>query len=184
MSSKLGFGVHLVANPLGVDLAFHLREREQKVAHHPTHRCGGVELLLYADQPAVVPVHQPVHCEEVGKRAGDTIKLVHHDGLDLADLDVSQKTREFRSLHILAGEAVIHVVFDELPWLAHGYLHRDALGDQALLIVESIEVGDRLTFVRTTDVTDNADCSTRISIRMVLLWGSSHSPSFLSVSAS
>ena len=105
---RLGGG-DLVADPLGGDLAFELREGEQHVQRQPAHRGGGVEGLGHRDEGDPGGVEDGDDAGEVGERAGQPIDLVDDHDIDCAGLDVGQQLAKAGAVHRAAGEAAVVV---------------------------------------------------------------------------
>jgi hypothetical protein len=100
----------LVADALGGELALELRERQEDVQQHPTHRIGGVELLGHRHEGHVVPVEDLHQFGEVEQGATEAVDLVRHHHINVPRFNVGNQSPQCGTLECAARETAIVVV--------------------------------------------------------------------------
>ena len=103
-------GGELVADALGGQLALELREREEDVQHHPSHRVRGIDLLCDGHEGRAVFLEDLDQLSEVEQRSRQAINLVDHDDVDLACADIVHEALQGGTQQRAAGEAAVVVV--------------------------------------------------------------------------
>jgi hypothetical protein len=99
----------LSPNTLSRHLTLKLSEGQQHVQRESTHRRGCVELLGDRDKRHSLLVKGLNNPSEVGEGSGETVDLIHHNGVNFAGGDVDQELLESRPLHVATGEAAVIV---------------------------------------------------------------------------
>ena len=95
-------GLHLITGPLADDLAFKLGEGKQDVQRQTPHAARGAELLRDRDERHVVGVERAHDLGKVQQRPRQSVHLVDHDAIDLADLNVVHQPPTGRRPHRFA----------------------------------------------------------------------------------
>ena len=102
-------GGDLVPNPLGGDLPFKLRERQQDIQHQPAHGGCRVERLGYGDEGAFRLIQPFDQLGEVHQGAGQAVNLVDNHHVDPAGIDVGHQASQCRALKRPPGKSAIVV---------------------------------------------------------------------------
>jgi len=100
---------HLVTGSLGDDLTFKLGEGQEDVEHQPAHRISRIELLGHAHKSHALAFEYLQHLGKVQQRSTEAIYFVDHDAIDLACLDVCQKSLQGCPIHIATCETTVVV---------------------------------------------------------------------------
>ena len=103
-------GGELVADALGGQFALELREGQQDVQQHPTHRIGGVELLRHRHEGHVVLVEDLHQFGEIEQGPAQAVDLVGDNDIDLPRFDVGDQALQGRPLKCATRESAIVVV--------------------------------------------------------------------------
>src|ERR1019366_4768253 len=98
---------HLVARSFTYQLPLELRKPEENVQGQPAERRAGVELLGDRDETYLVLFEDTEYSGEVQQSPAQPVDLVHHQAIEFARFDRTQKLCQCRPVHVGAGETAV-----------------------------------------------------------------------------